>query len=127
MDCRGDFGNIIRGDYLVAVGHVLLFWVETCRSLGICKAPHLTERQFLAAVIGAREVGGDEALAVGKEAPIEAEVCIPCRCVEFDTRCGCQPRHEKIPSLNRECPLGGAVAFQFRRINPGEPHRNMTP
>ena len=63
----------------------------------------------------------------GKEAPIEAEVCIPCRRVEFDTRCGCQPRHEKIPSLNRECPLSDAVAFQFRRINPGEPHRNMIP
>jgi len=37
-------------------------WVEDCRSLGICKAPHLTERQFLAAVVGAREVGGDEGL-----------------------------------------------------------------
>ena len=66
-------------------------------------------------------------MAVGKEAPIEAEVCIPCRRMEFDTHCGCQPRHEKIPRLNRKCPLGGAVAFQFRRINPSEPHRNMIP
>lgn len=60
---------------LIAVGRVSLLWVETCRSLGICKAPHLTERQFLAAIIGAREVGGDEALgevlALSEEATVE--------------------------------------------------------
>lgn len=49
------------------------------------------------------------------------------RRIEIDTHCGCEPCHEKISSLNRECPLGGAVAFQFWRVNPSEPHRNMIP
>ena len=78
----GSYGDRCKPSPLEAVVRVLRFWVETFRSRGICEAPHLTERQFLAAVIGAREVGGDEGkgevLAVGEEAPVEAEVCIPC-------------------------------------------------
>ncbi|NOU08713.1 MAG: hypothetical protein HOO98_01650 [Nitrospira sp.] len=57
---------------LIAVGRGRRLRVETCRSSCICKAPHLTERQFLAAVVGARKVGSDEALGgvsvVGEEA-----------------------------------------------------------
>jgi hypothetical protein len=59
---RFGLDHVIQFDLPVAVGRGLLLWVETCRSLGICKAPHLTERQFLTAVIGAREFGGDEGL-----------------------------------------------------------------